>query len=156
MRNLLIYLILLTSTTIYAVGVMWDYQNPLSEDGKNGGYYLRLPRGQKEVKAVLYCHQNMTEEVLFRSQKFCHWMDSLGVAMAFVQHGSQNWDVSVKLSPSATRHRLPSLGTLPLGILSALSASSHFMVMPHAPTSVAMALPMWNGVERETSTVFLV
>jgi hypothetical protein len=36
----------------------------------------------------------MTEEVLFRSNKFCHKMDSLGVAMIFVQRGSQNWDVN--------------------------------------------------------------
>ena len=56
--------------------------------------YIRLPRGQREVKAVLYCHQNMTEEVLFRSNLFKQQMDSLGVAMAFVQHGSQNWDVT--------------------------------------------------------------
>jgi hypothetical protein len=56
--------------------------------------YLRLPKGSKEVKAALYCHQNMTEEVLFRSNKFCHKMDSLGVAMIFVQRGSQNWDVN--------------------------------------------------------------
>lgn len=56
--------------------------------------WLRLPEGTKEVKAVLYCHQNMTEEVLFRSEFFLHRMDSLGVAMAFVQRGSQNWDVS--------------------------------------------------------------
>ena len=64
------------------------------EDGCHA--YLRLPRGQQEVKAILYCHQNMTEEVLFRSKAFCQKMDSLGVAMAFVQRGSQNWDVSMK------------------------------------------------------------
>ena len=45
---------------------------------------------------MLYCHQNMTEEVLFRSKMFSSKMDSLGVAMAFVQQGSQNWDLSVK------------------------------------------------------------
>ncbi len=56
--------------------------------------YIRLPRGCKQVRAVLYCHQNMTEEVLFRSREFCRGMDSLGVAMAFVQRGSQNWDLS--------------------------------------------------------------
>lgn len=55
---------------------------------------LRLPRGKKEVKAILYCHQNMTEEVLFRSKEFCTKMDSLGVAMAFIQRGSLNWDVN--------------------------------------------------------------
>lgn len=58
--------------------------------------YLRLPKGHERVKALLYCHQNMTEEVLFRSEAFCRQMDSLGVAMAFVQRGSQNWDVTVK------------------------------------------------------------
>ena len=56
--------------------------------------YIRLPRGCKQVRAVLYCHQNMTEEELFRSREFCRGMDSLGVAMAFVQRGSQNWDLS--------------------------------------------------------------
>jgi len=55
---------------------------------------LRLPHGTRQVRAVLYCHQNMTEEVLFRSRLFCRAMDSLGVAMAFVQAGSQNWDVA--------------------------------------------------------------
>ena len=70
----------------------WDYQT--GEVGSRA--YLRLPRGHKTVKAVLYCHQNMTEEVLFRSQSFCRKMDSLGVAMAFVQRGSLNWDTSVK------------------------------------------------------------
>ena len=58
--------------------------------------YLRLPKGHERVEALLYCHQNMTEEVLFRSESFCRRMDSLGVAMAFVQRGSQNWDVSVR------------------------------------------------------------
>ncbi len=55
---------------------------------------LRLPKGHDKVKAALYCHQNMTEEVLFRSPGFTSKMDSLGVAMIFVQRGSQNWDVS--------------------------------------------------------------
>lgn len=54
---------------------------------------LRLPRGSKDVRAMLYCHQNMTEEVLFRNDRFRSKMDSLGVAMAFVQRGSLNWDV---------------------------------------------------------------
>lgn len=56
--------------------------------------HLRLPKVEKDVKAILYCHQNMTEEVLFRSKPFTDKMDSLGVAMAFIQRGSQNWDTS--------------------------------------------------------------
>lgn len=55
--------------------------------------WLRLPKKEKTVKAILMAHQNMTEEVLFRSPYFTSKMDSLGVAMAFVQQGSQNWDV---------------------------------------------------------------
>ena len=57
--------------------------------------FLRMPAQTDSVKAVLYCHQNMTEEVLFRSPYFTSEMDRLGIAMAFVQQGSQNWDVSV-------------------------------------------------------------
>lgn len=72
--------------------VTFDYAS--GEDGKRA--YIRLPRGCREVRAVLYCHQNMTEEVLFRSASFCRKMDTLGVAMAFIQQGSQNWDVTVK------------------------------------------------------------
>ena len=55
--------------------------------------YLRLPRDAEKVNAILYTHQNMTEEVLFRSPFFTNYMDSLGVAMAFIQQGSQNWDI---------------------------------------------------------------
>lgn len=36
----------------------------------------------------------MTEEVLFRSKPFTDCMDTLGVAMAFVQQGSQNWNTA--------------------------------------------------------------
>ena len=70
--------------------VRWD--DVTGEEGMRA--YLRLPQGQQKVKALLYCHQNMTEEVLFRSTLFTHKMDSLGVAMAFIQQGSQNWDVT--------------------------------------------------------------
>lgn len=54
---------------------------------------LRLPAYHDKVKALIYCHQNMTEEVLFRSPLFTNIMDSLGIAMLFVQSGSQNWDI---------------------------------------------------------------
>ncbi len=76
--------------TLGLKAVTFDYVS--GEEGQRA--CLRLPRGAKEVKAVLYCHQNMTEEVLFRSPLFCSRMDSLRVAMAFVQSGSQNWDVT--------------------------------------------------------------
>lgn len=68
--------------------VIFDYV--AGEPGKR--VCLRLPGHSDSVKALLYCHQNMTEEVLFRSPLFTNLMDSLGMAMVFVQSGSQNWD----------------------------------------------------------------
>lgn len=64
----------------------------LGNDGNRIG--LRLPKTETKVRALLYAHQNMTEEVLFRSPLFTSRMDSLGVGMVFVQGGSQNWDTS--------------------------------------------------------------
>ncbi|MCF0175466.1 MAG: hypothetical protein HUJ94_01375, partial [Bacteroidales bacterium] len=45
---------------------------------------IRMPKGASEVEAVLYTHQNMTEEVLFRSEFFTSEMDRLAIAMVFV------------------------------------------------------------------------
>lgn len=90
MRNLFIIISLLLCSAVASAAVTFDYIG--GEPGNRA--CLRLPRGAAEVKAVLYCHQNMTEEVLFRSEEFCRAMDSLGVAMAFVQSGSQDWDVT--------------------------------------------------------------
>ena len=91
MRSVVSSLLLLAlSCCLSARNAEFDFN--FGEEGERA--YIRLPRGHEDVKAVLYCHQNMTEEVLFRSGQFCRRMDSLGVAMAFVQRGSQNWDVS--------------------------------------------------------------
>lgn len=81
---------LAVSLSVHARTVEFDFHT--GSEGERA--YIRLPRVSKEVRAVLYCHQNMTEEVLFRSPSFCSRMDSLGVAMAFVQRGSQDWDVT--------------------------------------------------------------
>lgn len=85
---LLMICLIFSSFRVYAVE--FDYME--GEAGQRA--CLRLPKGNREVKAVLYAHQNMTEEVLFRSEVFLEKMDSLGVAMAFIQRGSQNWDPS--------------------------------------------------------------
>lgn len=69
-----------------------EFDHMLGDDGQR--VCLRLPKVQKEVRGILYTHQNMTEEVLFRSPFFTSKMDTLGVAMVFVQSGSQNWDVT--------------------------------------------------------------
>lgn len=96
----LIFLLLYLSTSVVAYSAS-DAESKsnhpvfdcaIGEHGKRA--LLRLPKGNSEVTAILYCHQNMTEEVLFRSKLFTDRMDSLGVAMAFVQQGSLNWDTS--------------------------------------------------------------
>lgn len=92
MRKTLFIFLLTIAMVAQASNVEFDMSTGI--DGSKA--YIRLPKGAKEVQAVLYCHQNMTEEVLFRSEMFCRKMDSLGVAMAFVQRGSQNWDVTEK------------------------------------------------------------
>ena len=70
--------------------VLFDYI--IGEPGNR--VCLRLPRNTDSITALMYAHQNMTEEVLFRSPLFTGKMDSLGVAMVCVQSGSQNWDTS--------------------------------------------------------------
>lgn len=96
----LIFLLLYLSTSVVAYSAS-DAESKsnhpvfdcaIGEHGKRA--LLRLPKGNSEVTAILYCHQNMTEEVLFRSKLFTDRMDSLGVAMAFVQQGSLNWDTT--------------------------------------------------------------
>ncbi len=48
--------------TMMAQAVTFDYIT-----GDEGHHVcLRLPKGQPSVKAVLYCHQNMTSEYTFR------------------------------------------------------------------------------------------
>lgn len=97
---------------------------------------LRLPRGSSEVRASLYCHQNMTEEVMFRSPFFRNRMDSLGVAMVFVQGGSQNWDVK-----SGCQERFDSI----MGYLSAESGHPEIATAPVIPFGhSAQATFPWN------------
>ena len=87
-RNLLLPAFLIWGlSSLGATTAIFDYSS--GEEGRKA--MIRLPKVEKNVKAVLYTHQNMTEEVLFRSEKFKEKMDSLGVAMAFIQRGSQNW-----------------------------------------------------------------
>ena len=110
-------------TTDNAIGplnesVSFDYAT--GTEGERA--YIRLPRDTRKVRAVLYCHQNMTEEVLFRNHMFRNRMDSLGIAMAFIQRGSQNWDVTTGcqerfeqiMTDFATGTGHPEIGTAPI------------------------------------------
>lgn len=91
MRKILYTLLVMVALQASAIDKP-DFDYIRGQEGRRA--CLRLPKVETNVKALLYCHQNMTEEVLFRSDDFTAAMDSLGVAMAFVQSGSQNWDVT--------------------------------------------------------------
>lgn len=89
---LILFSAVLTSFNSITAGNNTIFDHIIGEEGNRA--CIRLPRNGGKAKAILYCHQNMTEEVLFRSKLFTERMDSLGVAMLFVQSGSQNWDVA--------------------------------------------------------------
>lgn len=97
---------------------------------------LRMPHNTDSVSALLYCHQNMTEEVLFRSKNFKERMDSLGVAMVFVQSGSQNWDLN-----SGCQQRFDSI----IDILAKKTGHQELMKVPIIPFGhSAQATFPWN------------
>lgn len=137
--------------------------------------YIRMPHGADSVCAVLYCHRNMTEEVLFRSDNFCRQMDRLGVAMAFIQDGSQNWDVTKGCQErfekimadfaSGTGHpeivaapviprRPHSRGILPHGIPIVRSVSFLFTAMLRARTFAVTVVRISSGDVPVISTAY--
>lgn len=86
--------------TIWAVGRSGMYQHSVAlagyisaETGKAPTAYLWIPEGCQKVKAVVLSQQNMTEEMLFKSDAFRKRMSKLDVALVWVAPWfSQNWD----------------------------------------------------------------
>ena len=90
------------STVVHAVGVggsgmyQWSvelrrYISP--ETGKAPVAYLWVPEGCKQVKAVIFSQQNMTEEAIYKNPNFQAQMKKLGVAMVWVAPAfNNNWD----------------------------------------------------------------
>lgn len=91
-------------TQVFAVGVggsgMYQWSVELrgytsNETGKAPVAYLWIPDGCKQVKAVILSQQNMTEEAIYKNQKFQAQMKKLGVAMVWVAPAfNNNWDPS--------------------------------------------------------------
>lgn len=101
MHRILIYLsLLLLPLSARAVGSSGIYQWSVSlkgyiskETGKEPQAYLWIPDGCKEVKAVVFAQQNMTEEMIFKMPSFQQRMKQLDVALLWVAPWfSQNWD----------------------------------------------------------------
>ena len=100
MKKLLTYMMLLTSTAIYAVGVsgMYQYSVALSgyistETGKAPIAFLWIPEECKRVKAVVFAQQNMTEEMIFKSPVFQQRMKEMSIGLIWVAPWfTQNWD----------------------------------------------------------------
>lgn len=92
----------LVATVAHAVGVggsgmyQWSvelrrYISP--ETGKAPVAYLWVPDGCKQVKAVIFSRQNMTEEAIYKNPHFQAQMKQLGVAMVWVAPAfNNNWD----------------------------------------------------------------
>lgn len=64
-----------------------------NETGKAPVAYLWVPEGCKKVNAVILSQQNMTEEAIYKNQRFQTQMKQLGVAMVWVAPAfNNNWD----------------------------------------------------------------
>lgn len=93
---------LLTPSLLHAVGSSGIYQHSVAlsgyisaETGKAPTAYLWIPDGCKQVKAVVFAQQNMTEEMLFRNPQFRQKMAQHSIALLWVAPWfSQNWDPS--------------------------------------------------------------
>ena len=91
MKRSLIYILLMMTMPVWGVGGsgMYQYSVALSgyistETGKAPTAYLWIPEGCKEVKAVVFAQQNMTEEMIFKMPVFQKRMTELGVALIWV------------------------------------------------------------------------
>lgn len=87
-------------TYVWAVGESGMYQWSVSltgyissETGKAPEAYLWIPEGCRQVKAVVFAQQNMTEEMIFKMPVFQKRMKELGVGLIWVAPAfSQKWD----------------------------------------------------------------
>ena len=94
----------LHGTQVFAVGVggsgMYQWSVELrgytsNETGKAPVAYLWIPDGCKQVRAIILSQQNMTEEAIYKNQKFQAQTKKLGVAMVWVAPAfNNNWDPS--------------------------------------------------------------
>lgn len=99
-RFFFVYLFWILQQSLYAVGSsgMYQYSVALSgyistETGKAPTAYLWIPDGCRNVKAVLFAQQNMTEEMLFKNPHFRAQLQKMDVALLWVAPWfSQNWD----------------------------------------------------------------
>ena len=102
MKRITLFLFLLAcwSSQSVAVGDSGIYQYSVAlanyisaETGKAPTAYLWIPKECRQVKAVVFAQQNMTEEMFFKSERFQRQMQQLDVALLWVAPWfSQNWD----------------------------------------------------------------
>ena len=98
-----------------------------TETGKAPNAYLWIPEGCKQVKAVVFAQQNMTEEMIFKMPVFQKRMKELGVGLIWVAPWfTQNWDpttgcqqtfeeMMVGLSGQSGHQELEHVPVIPLG-----------------------------------------
>ena len=89
----------MAAATAHAVGRSGIYQHSVAltgyvstETGKAPTAYLWLPEGCERVKAVMLAQQNMTEEQLYKNERFRSRMSDLGIGLIWVAPWfTQDW-----------------------------------------------------------------
>ncbi len=94
MKNLVlsIYFILLSITSLFAQGNIYQWSVPVSglisnETKEQPKAFLWIPENCKQVRAVVLGQHNMTEETIFEHPKFRKEMAKLGIAIVWVTPG---------------------------------------------------------------------
>ena len=99
---LLFCLLTLVPSISRAVGPSGMYQYSVevagyisNETGKAPTAYLWIPEGCRQVKAVVFAQQNMTEEMLFKMPSFQRHMKKMDIALVWVApRFTMSWDPS--------------------------------------------------------------
>lgn len=99
---LLFCLLTLVPSVSRAVGPSGMYQYSVevagyisNETGKAPTAYLWIPEGCRQVKAVVFAQQNMTEEMLFKMPSFQRHMKKMDIALVWVApRFTMSWDPS--------------------------------------------------------------
>ena len=99
---LLFCLLTLVPSVSRAVGPSGMYQYSVevagyisNETGKAPTAYLWIPEGCRQVKAVVFAKQNMTEEMLFKMPSFQRHMKKMDIALVWVApRFTMSWDPS--------------------------------------------------------------
>lgn len=144
-QNISCFIVLLCTLFIFSLTVKaaeWQWSVPIhgsfSKEVKGeANAFLWIPPTCERLKAVVFSQQNMTEETLFRSERFRKEMERLGVGIIWVAPG-----ISMDWNPSST---IQTVFEQCLNELSFVSGYDELKKVPIVPFGhSAMATFPWN------------